>query len=159
MQAAQEFGAQLLLGEVTGVVRTESTAEGIEVDGSAIEADAVVIAMGPWSGRAAEWLPLPQVFGQLSPSIVYDTGKDVPADALFLEYRDEHGSEVTVEVFPRADGSTHVTAFSGQAPLPMDPADVKPDPDAITKLQTICERLSPVFRADRSSRRRRSIPR
>jgi glycine/D-amino acid oxidase-like deaminating enzyme len=123
--------------------------KGIEVEGSVIEADAIVIAMGPWSKLAAQWLPLPDVFGQLSPSLVYDTGTDVPADALFLECRDGSGNEVTVEVFPRADGSTHVCAFSGAAPLPLDPADVAPDPDVIERLRSICERLSPAFSRDR----------
>jgi glycine/D-amino acid oxidase-like deaminating enzyme len=123
--------------------------QGVEVNGSVIEADATVIAMGPWSSLASEWLPLPQVFGRQSPSIVYDTATDVPADALFLEYRDGSGSEVTVEVFPRADGSTHVCAFSGDAPLPLDPARVAPDPDVIERLRTVCERLSPAFRQDR----------
>jgi glycine/D-amino acid oxidase-like deaminating enzyme len=151
MRAAQEQGAQLRLGQVTGLVRgrTESIVTGIEVEGSVIEADAVVIAMGPWSRLAAEWLPLPDVFGQLSPSLVYNTGADVPADALFLEYRDESGDEVTVEVFPRADGSTHVCAFSGAAPLPLDPAQVAPDPNVIERLRAICERLSSAFRQDR----------
>jgi glycine/D-amino acid oxidase-like deaminating enzyme len=151
MRAAQKHGAHVRVGQVTGLVRgrTESIVTGIEVEGSVIEADATVIAMGPWSKRAAEWLPLPDVFGQLSPSLVYDTGADVPADALFLEYRDVSGDEVTVEVFPRADGSTHVCAFSGAAPLPLDPADVAPDPDVIERLRSICERLSPAFREDR----------
>ena len=63
-----------------------STVRGVEVDGARLDADAVVIAMGPWSLAAAAWLPLPAVFGQRSPSLVYDTGEDVPADALFLEY-------------------------------------------------------------------------
>lgn len=150
MNAAQQHGARLLHGEVTGVVRRgEAIVEGVEVDGETIPADAVVIAMGPWSLRASEWLQVPAVFGQKSPSLVYDTGTEVPADALFLDYREGSGDVVTVEVFPRADGSTHVTAFSGQAPLPMDPADVKPDSGAIDRLQTICERLSPAFRAER----------
>ena len=149
MRAAQEHGARLHLGVVTGVVRTQSSVKGIEVGGSIVEADAVVIAMGPWSGLASEWLPLPQVFGQLSPSIVYDTGKDVPPDALFLEYRDASGADVTVEVFPRADGSTHVCAFSGEAPLPLDPAEVAPDPDVIERLRAVCERLSSAFTQDR----------
>ncbi|HEY0336184.1 MAG TPA: FAD-binding oxidoreductase, partial [Burkholderiales bacterium] len=126
-----------------------SIVTGVEVDGSRIEADAIVIAMGPWSKLAAEWLPLPEVFGQLSPSVVYNTRTDVPADALFLEYRDESGDEVTVEVFPRADGSTHVCAFSGAAPLPLDPADVAPDRNVIERLRAICERLSPAFSPDR----------
>jgi glycine/D-amino acid oxidase-like deaminating enzyme len=94
-------------------------------------------------------MPLPAVFGQRSPSLVYNTGKDVPADALFLDYHDERGAALTVEVFPRADGSTHVTAFSDQAPLPLDPADVTPDRSEIDRLQAIAERLSPAFRPER----------
>ena len=151
MRAAQQHGAQVRAGQVTGLARrrTESIVTGVEVDGSVVEADATVIAMGPWSILAAQWAPLPQVFGQQSPSLVYDTGTDVPADALFLEFRDASGEELTVEVFPRADGSTHVCAFSGAAPLPLDPADVAPDPDAIERLRSLCERLSPAFRPDR----------
>jgi glycine/D-amino acid oxidase-like deaminating enzyme len=151
MRAAQEHGAKLRPGQVTGVIRgrTESIVKGIELEGSVIEADATVIAMGPWSKLATEWVPLPDVFGQLSPSIVYDTGADVPADALFLDYQDAAGHDVTVEVFPRADGTTHVCAFSGAAPLPLDPADVAPDPEVIERLRSICERLSPAFRQER----------
>jgi glycine/D-amino acid oxidase-like deaminating enzyme len=149
MRAAERHGARLRHGEVSGVVRRGDVVEGVEVDGETIGADAVAIAMGPWSLRAAEWLQLPAVFGQQSPSLVYDTAADVRAEALFLDYREDGGSAVTVEVFPRGDGSTHVTAFSDQAPLPMDPADVKPDPLAIAKLQAVCERLSPAFRPDR----------
>jgi hypothetical protein len=79
---------------------------------SSRRADAVVIAMGPWSLMAAAWVHLPAVFGRRSPSLVYDTGRDVPADALFLEYHEESGAVLTVEVFPRADGSTHIVALS-----------------------------------------------
>src|SRR5262249_22256446 len=90
MSAAQGHGAELRLGQVTGIAwSTEgSTARGIEVDGSIVEADATVIAMGPWSLLAAEWLALPPVFGQRSPSLIYSTGTDIPAHALFLEYHE-----------------------------------------------------------------------
>ncbi|OAF04265.1 D-amino-acid oxidase [Bradyrhizobium centrolobii] len=150
MNTALVQGAELRAGRVTGIVRDANgtTAKGVEIDGRVLEADAVVIAMGPWSLLAAQWMSLPAVYGQRSPSIVYDTGTDVPADALFLEYGEDDGA-VSIEVFPRADGSTHVTAFSDVAPLPLDPAAVTPDRDAIDRLQAISERLSPVFRADR----------
>jgi glycine/D-amino acid oxidase-like deaminating enzyme len=87
MNAAQSHGAELRRGGVTGITRRAdgSTVEGVEVDGGVIEADAVVVAMGPWSVIAANWMSLPAVFGQRSPSLVYDTGADVSADALFLE--------------------------------------------------------------------------
>jgi glycine/D-amino acid oxidase-like deaminating enzyme len=151
MSAAERNGAELRRGRITGIVRHThgAIARGVDVDGGVIEADAVVIAMGPWSLLAAEWMSLPAVFGTRSPSVVYDTGGEVGADALFLEYHDEHDGAVTVEVFPRTDGSTHVTAFSGEAPLPLDPAAVTPDPEAIARLQAICERLSPAFHPER----------
>jgi len=51
-----------------------------------------VIAMGPWSMLAAQWLPLPPVFGLKGHSLVFDTGSQVPPDALFLEYQEAgHG--------------------------------------------------------------------
>jgi glycine/D-amino acid oxidase-like deaminating enzyme len=150
MRAAERHGACLRHGRATGVIhRAGAIVDAVEVDGEALRADAVVIAMGPWSLLAAHWLQLPAVYGQQSPSLVYDTGTDVPAEALFLEYQENDGHIVSVEVFPRADGSTHVTAFSSHARLPMDPADVKPDPGASDRLQAICERLSPAFRAER----------
>jgi glycine/D-amino acid oxidase-like deaminating enzyme len=148
MHAAERHGARLHRGQLTGLAHSGKV-DGVEVDGVALPADAVVIAMGPWSLQAAQWLRIPPVFGQQSPSLVYNTGSDVPAEALFLDHQEDDGNAVTIEVFPRADGSTHVTTFSDSAPLPLDPADVKPAPEAIARLQTICERLSPAFRADR----------
>src|SRR6266850_8432303 len=100
MSAAQSHDAEMRRGRITGIVRRGdgSTVRGVEVDGGVIEADAVVVAMGPWSVIAAKWMSLPAVFGQRSPSLVYDTGSDVPADALFLDYQEESGAVVTVEV-------------------------------------------------------------
>jgi glycine/D-amino acid oxidase-like deaminating enzyme len=149
MSAAQRHGAQLRTGLVTGIRRSDNRSRGVEVDGHVIEADAVVIAMGPWSLLAASWMALPAVFGQRSPSVVYDTGHDVPPEALFLDYHEEDGSVIPVEVFPRADGSTHVTAFSDIVPLPLDPGTITPDANAIDRIEAICARLSPVFRTDR----------
>jgi glycine/D-amino acid oxidase-like deaminating enzyme len=151
MRSAQTLGAELRFGQITGMVRTAdgSRVRGIEVDDALMEADAVVLAIGPWSLLASQWMPLPAVFGQRSPSLVYDTGTDIPPDALFLEYSEASGPAVSVEVFPRPDGSTHVTAFSDIAPLPLDPAAVTADPNALDRLQAICQRLSPVFRPDR----------
>jgi glycine/D-amino acid oxidase-like deaminating enzyme len=151
MRAAQKHGTQVRPGRVTGLARRRGGAivTGIEVDGAVVEADAVVIAMGPWSILASEWVPLPQVFGQQSPSLVYDTGTDVPADALFLEFRDASGDELTVEVFPRADGSTHVCAFSGSAPLPLDPATSRRTRMRSSACARYASVLSPAFSPER----------
>jgi glycine/D-amino acid oxidase-like deaminating enzyme len=151
MSAAQGNGAELHHGRITRIVQRAggSTVRGVEVDESIIEADAVVVAMGPWSLIASGWLALPAVFGQRSPSLVYNTGNEVPPHALFLDYQEDSGAAVSVEVFPRANGNTLITAFTDQRPLPIDPAAVASEPDEIDRLQAISGRLSPMFRADR----------
>ncbi|MGY4231123.1 glycine/D-amino acid oxidase-like deaminating enzyme [Bradyrhizobium sp. USDA 4449] len=149
MNAAIADGAELRHDRVIGIVRDADgrRAKGVEIDGGIIEADAVVIAMGPWSLLAAQWMSLPAVYGQRSPSIVYDLGPNAPADALFLETEID-GDAASIEVFPRADGSAHITALSDIAPLPLDPATVTPDSNAIVRLQAMSERLSPLFRPE-----------
>ena len=151
MKSAQDLGARLHAGTINGLVRSGdgSAVRGVEVDGRIIGSDAVVIAMGPWSVLAAQWMALPAVYGLQSPSLVYDTGNDIPAQALFLEAHDQDGEIVSVEMFPRGDGTTHITAFSDQRPLPIDPAAVTPDPRAIDRLQAIAGRISPAFRTER----------
>ena len=79
---------------------------GVDLDGEAIEGDAVVIAMGPWSVLAAQWLSLPPVFGLKGHSLICDTGAAIPSEALFLEYAEATGSILSPEIFPRADGTT-----------------------------------------------------
>jgi len=151
MNAARSNGTELRHGRVTGIVRTAdgSIATGVEVDHDLIEADAVVIAMGPWSVMAAAWMVLPAVYGRRSPSLVYQTGLDLPADALFLEYHQDAGGVLTVEVFPRANGNTLITAFGDEPPLPLDPAAVSPEPIEVERLKAIAERISPALRPDR----------
>jgi glycine/D-amino acid oxidase-like deaminating enzyme len=150
MRAAQAQGAELRRGRVTGVVRGDDTSiQGVEVDGEVIAGDALVIAMGPWSALAADWLPLPAVFGLKGHSIVFDTGTTVPAEALFLEYQEANGAMHSPEIFPRADGTTYVCAISSESPVPVDPADVTPDAGAIERLHAMCARLSPALAASK----------
>ena len=145
MQAAQARGAELRLGTVSGLVQEAAAITGVLVDGEVIAADAVVIAMGPWSLLAAQWLPLPPVFGLKGHSLIFDTGGSVPPESLFLEYQEDNGEAQSPEVFPRADGTTYVCAISSESPLPLDPADVAPDPGAIERLEDMCRRLSPIL--------------
>jgi glycine/D-amino acid oxidase-like deaminating enzyme len=145
MRAAQAQGAELRLGCVKGLVRHGASVQGVQVDGDIIEGDAVVIAMGPWSLLAAQWLPLPRIFALKGHSLVFKTGTRIPAEALFLEYVERAGGVHAPEVFPRPDGTTYVCAISSESPLPNDPADVAPDPGAIERLEAMCARLSPVL--------------
>jgi glycine/D-amino acid oxidase-like deaminating enzyme len=103
--------------------------------------------MGPWSILAARWLPLPAVLGYKGHSMVFETGGSVPAEALFLEYREASGEILTPELFPRADGTTYVCAISSTGPVPVDPADVAPDEGAHARLEAMCRNISPALAA------------
>jgi glycine/D-amino acid oxidase-like deaminating enzyme len=147
LRAAQSHGASLRPGQVTGLVRdpTGARVTGVALEGDILEGDAVVIAMGPWSILATAWLSLPPVFGLKGHSLVFETGQKVSAEALFLEYQEAAGGMHSPEVFPRPDGTTYVCAISSESPLPVDPADVAPDPGAIERLHAMCRALSPVL--------------
>jgi glycine/D-amino acid oxidase-like deaminating enzyme len=145
MRAALARGAELRRGRVTGIAERGGRATGVVVDGAVVEGDAVVIAMGPWSILAAGWLPLPLVFGMKGHSLVFDTGAAIPAEAVFLEYREPGGAVLSPEFFPRPDGTTYVCAISSESPVPLDPARVAPDARAIARLERLCGALSPRF--------------
>lgn len=150
MRAAERHGAELRIGCVTGLDADAGLVTEVRIDGETIALgaeDAVVVAMGPWSILAANWLRLPAVFGLKGHSIVFDTGAAIPAEAAFLEYRDASGEVLGPELFPRPDGTTYVCAISSESPLPPDPAAVAPDPGAIERLHAICAEISPVLAA------------
>jgi glycine/D-amino acid oxidase-like deaminating enzyme len=128
MRAALAQGAELRIGCVTAIAQHHGRATGAAVGDEIIEGDAVVVAMGPWSILAAASLPLPAVFGLKGHSLVFATADAVPGEALFIEYREQAGTVLSPEVFPRADGTTYVCAISSETPLPIDPARVAPEP-------------------------------
>jgi len=145
MRGAQAQRAELRIGRVTGIRQHAGQAVGVEIDGEPLDGDSIVIAMGPWSVLAALWLPLPAIFGLKGHSLVFDTGEAVPPEAVFLEYREEGGSVLSPELFPRSDGTTYVCAISSEEPLPLDPAAVMPQPGAIERLEAMCAALSPAL--------------
>jgi glycine/D-amino acid oxidase-like deaminating enzyme len=151
MHAAASAGAELRMGAVAGIAqRANGAAGGVVLDsGETIGADAVVIALGPWSLLAARWLPLPAVYGFKGHSLVFETGPHTPAEALFLDYQEASGEALTPEIFPRADGTTWACAISREQPVPLDPAAVEPDAGVHERLEALCRTISPVLASAR----------
>jgi glycine/D-amino acid oxidase-like deaminating enzyme len=145
MAAAITGGARVQTGEVTGLVRAADRVTGVLVDGAAIEADAVLIAMGPWSVLACQWLPLPPIYGLKGHSVVVQSSEAASPHALFVEYEAEDGAVHAPEVFPRPDGTTYVCGLSSEAPLPRAPEDVATDAGAQAKLQAMIRDLAPAL--------------
>ncbi|MCC7367110.1 MAG: FAD-binding oxidoreductase [Chloroflexi bacterium] len=69
-EAAQKLGATLVSGDVTGLVQDSRRVAGVQVNGSILACDAVVMAMGPWSGAAEAWFGLPLPISPLKGEIV-----------------------------------------------------------------------------------------
>ena len=92
LKAAEMDGARLVDGEVVGMNKGVVLA-----DGSAIEADAVVLAMGPWSKEASGWLgyeiPVEPQKGEL---LYIYTGGDHPKPPVTMHNMDDGGV-----IFPR----------------------------------------------------------
>jgi glycine/D-amino acid oxidase-like deaminating enzyme len=146
MDAAIRHGARLQIGEVTGLVRgADERVTGVLVDGVPINADAVVIALGPWSLLACRWLPLPMVYGLKGHSVVLRTDGTVTPHALFVECESADGAMHTPEVFPRPDGTTYVCGLSGEEPLPLDPADVATSAEAQEQLKAMIRSFAPAL--------------
>ena len=59
LQASERMGATQQHGNVMGIKRNGSRPSAVVLDSGEILCDAVVIAMGPWSGAASEWLDFP----------------------------------------------------------------------------------------------------
>src|SRR5262249_28669303 len=63
MTAAQQRGCALVNGVVDGIVVNDGLVRGVSTNDRRLEADAVVLAMGPWTNRFARPLSLPTVTG------------------------------------------------------------------------------------------------
>jgi glycine/D-amino acid oxidase-like deaminating enzyme len=124
VDAACARGGALVTGVVEDVIQRDGAAGGVRIDRETVEADAVVLAMGPWTGRLAGRLPLPRIGGLKGHSVIL-AADDVPAHALFVDYRTADGRHLEPEIFPRPDGEVYVCGMADPAPLPGSPDEVE----------------------------------
>ncbi len=69
IQAAEQAGVKTVLRRVTGLLRRTDRCQGVTIQGGQLEADAVVLAMGPWAAEASAWcgfaIPVTPLKGQI----------------------------------------------------------------------------------------------
>src|SRR5882762_293539 len=97
--------------------------------------------MGPWTGRMAGRLPLPSVRGLKGYSVTL-AAPDVPAHALFVDYRTADGRALEPEIVPRPDGEVYVCGMADPTPLPESPDAVAVDDGACDTLCGAARRVS-----------------
>ena len=68
-QAAERLGANISYGEVTNLIKRNGRVVGVKLGDDEISCGHVVVAMGPWSGKASTWLnvtiPIRPLKGQI----------------------------------------------------------------------------------------------
>jgi glycine/D-amino acid oxidase-like deaminating enzyme len=152
LDAARAHGATLRIGVVQDVVRGDGAARGVTIDGATLEADAVVLALGPWTSRVARGLDLPTVYGLKGYSVTLEA-RDAPAHALFVDYRTADGRAFEPEIIPRPDGDVYVCGMADPQPLPESAEGVMVDDAACDVLARAAGRVSTMLAAARVTRR------
>jgi glycine/D-amino acid oxidase-like deaminating enzyme len=150
--AAKTRGCELHFGVVEELSQRDGVARGVRIDGETLDADAVVLAMGPWTGRFARALRLPRVRGLKGYSVTL-AGAQAPAHALFVDYRTADGRQLEPEIFPRPDGSVYVCGMADPQPLPDSPDGVEVSDAACATLARAAGRVATTLAAARIERR------
>ncbi|KAL2241636.1 putative oxidoreductase TDA3 [Sesamum indicum] len=145
-KAVEEYGLKVVIGKLERVEVAEGEAKAVVLEGGgAIDADTVVLALGPWTGNLSLLSSLFRVYGLKAHSIVVEP-KDpdsITPHALFLSYYPAHGGQpMDPEVFPRPTGEVYICGMSAEAEVPDDPEQVIPVPESIRVLKTVARNVS-----------------
>jgi glycine/D-amino acid oxidase-like deaminating enzyme len=138
-------------GVVEALVQRDGALRGVRVDGQTLEADAVVLALGPWTSRVAGTL-LPRIRGLKGYSVTL-AAPDVPPHALFVDYRTADGRALEPEIFPRPDGEVYVCGMADPQPLPESADGVEVNEASCAVLAGAAARVSTTLAAARILRR------
>jgi glycine/D-amino acid oxidase-like deaminating enzyme len=150
-EAARSRGAVLRRGVVEDIVERDGAVRGVRIDGETLEADGVVLALGPWTSHVAR-RKLPRVDGLKGYSVTL-AGATPPAHALFVDYRTADGRHLEPEIIPRPDGDVYVCGMADPAPLPESPERVEVNDAACATLARAASRVSTVLAGARIVRR------
>jgi glycine/D-amino acid oxidase-like deaminating enzyme len=151
LDAARARGAVLRAGVVERVALGGGAVSGVVVDGQHLAGDAVVLAMGPWTGRIAG-LRLPSIHGLKGYSVTL-AAPDVPAHALFMDYRTADGRALEPEIIPRPDGTVYVCGMADRQPLPESAEGVEVSEAGCSTLAQAAGRASAALAAAAIERR------
>jgi glycine/D-amino acid oxidase-like deaminating enzyme len=152
LDGALSRGGALRMGRVENVIQRDGVTQGVQVDGETVHAEAVVLAMGPWTGRFAGRLALPRIEGLKGYSVTL-AAAGVPAHALFMDYRMADGRALEPEIIPRPDGEVYVCGMADLQPLPDSAEGVEVSEEACAVLARAAGRVSTGLAAATITRR------
>jgi len=115
-EAAQRLGATLTDGTVTGIEHDNNRqVTGVRLDDTVIPCDAVVVAMGPWSGAAEAWLGVPLQVSPLKGEILRmaQAGPPLPFDIV----------TPAISLFSRPDGQIWLASTQQRLGFDQEPSE------------------------------------
>ncbi|CAL9097067.1 unnamed protein product [Musa acuminata var. zebrina] len=146
--AAAEHGVEVVIGELDRVEVEDGRAVGVALKGGGgpfIQADAVVLALGPWSNRSPIVSSLFNVSSLKAHSIVLrpKSPAAITPHALFLTYQPAPGAKtLDPEVYPRPTGEVYICGMSKEYEVPDDPEEIVGERESIAMLHKIAGTVS-----------------
>ena len=117
-KAAENRGAEVVIGEATGLTQSGGKITGVESSVGTIECDGAVLAMGAWTGKAKEWTGFPLEIGGMKGDLLTLRKDDEDYWPYWVASYEtsEHGEELPVYLHRRANGLIYAgtTAVPGK---------------------------------------------
>ncbi|KAL9191159.1 hypothetical protein ACHAXT_000865 [Thalassiosira profunda] len=132
----ESVGSKLVIGKVVeAITNDDGSVCGVKLeDGTSVEADALVVACGPWTDAARNWFgsdvgaKIPRMSGVKYHSILIPSPR-VLTQAVFFQ---GHGDP---EVYPRPDGDAYITGFPDSATIVAEsPGEEEVRPEVVNRL-------------------------
>ena len=132
---AEKRGVEIVLREATGIVYEKDRAVGVMLGQDQISCDAVVMALGPWTGAAGLWIDIDIPIAPQKGELVRLEGLDPP---LGFHLRAYHGDN-TCAVYQKSDGLVWLGATNVDA----SGFDTSLSTEALEKISTTAIRMMP----------------
>ncbi|ESQ31213.1 hypothetical protein EUTSA_v10004317mg [Eutrema salsugineum] len=144
--AMEKYGVEVVIGKLEEVRVELGRVDSVVLEGGrVIEADSVVLAMGPWSGKFEMLSSIFRIYGTKAHSIVLEPkeANAITPHALFLTYYPCNAREaLDPEVYPRPTGEVYLCGMSSQEEVPDDPDQVTSNPESIQALKRVAKTVS-----------------
>lgn len=132
----ETVGSKLVVGKVVEAISNDDGSIcGVKLDdGTTIDADALVVACGPWSDAARSWFgpevgaKIPQMQGIKYHSILIPSPRVLTQAVFFQGFGDP-------EVYPRPDGDAYITGFPDPSTIVTEsPGEEEVRPEVVNRL-------------------------
>ncbi|KAG4943611.1 hypothetical protein JHK85_048257 [Glycine max] len=145
-RAVEKHGVKVEIAKLERLVVAEGRVGSVVLEGGRVlEADSVVLALGPWSSKLVLLSSLFRVYGLKAHSIVLEPREpsSITPHALFLSYySSKRGKSLDPEVYPRPTGEVYICGMSKEEEVPDDPEEIRGNPESIAMLKKVAKTVS-----------------